>query len=127
LAADRPELVPPPRVDLLVVTETIARTNPLPAPPPLAAGRAGLDHAPDYRWLVGRLHYVHVRDVWRIRYASPEDDDRYGGVMTLIEPAPMTGFRNGQLVRVEGHVLDPDSPGPSPAYVVRIIEPILEP
>lgn len=89
---------------------------------PVAAVSSG--HGPDHRWLVGRLQYLHVRDVWRIRYAAPESDDRYGGTMTLVDPGAMTAFHAGQLVRVEGCVVEPESREPSPAYRVHSIHAI---
>jgi hypothetical protein len=86
--------------------------------------QAHLDHghAPDYRWLVGRLQYVHVRDAWRLRFASAEDDDRHGGTVTLVETGPMIGFQTGQLVRIEGQLVDPSSRQPSPPYRVQSIQ-----
>jgi hypothetical protein len=91
------------------------------------AAKAGPGHAPDYTWLIGQLQYVHVRDVWRIRYLAAGEEDRYGGTMTLVETGPMTAYHNGQLVRVEGNLVDPGSPEPSPAYRVRSIQPISPP
>jgi hypothetical protein len=93
------------------------------APPAVPA----LGHAADYGWLVGRLQYVHVRNAWRIRYAGPDEADRHGGSVTLVDPGPMTGYRSGQLVRVEGQILDPGSRDPSPAYQVHLIQPLSNP
>jgi hypothetical protein len=64
-------------------------------------------HAPDYSWVQGELQYLHTRHTWRIRYASVDDDDVYGGAMNLVESGPMDTFKDGQLVRVQGR---PDSP-----------------
>src|SRR5207249_2607417 len=36
-------------------------------------------HAPDYSSLTGELQFVHVRNVWTLRYASVDEEDRYGG------------------------------------------------
>lgn len=79
-------------------------------------------HAADYSWLVGELHYVHVRGAWRLRYGTPNEDDRYGGTVTLKGVETVPGFKNGQLVRVEGQLLDPASREPSPVYQVRTVK-----
>jgi hypothetical protein len=84
-------------------------------------------HAPDYSWLVGELHYLEVRQVWRLRYAPVEEEDRYGGSVTLTENGPMSDYRSGQRVRVQGQLVDPDSRDPSPAYCVRSMEPLPSP
>src|SRR5262245_51840524 len=78
-------------------------------------------HAPDYSWLIGRLEFLHVRNVWKVRYASLEEEDRYGGSVTLIDTGPMTEFKSGQIVRVEGQLVNPESREPSPPYRVRSI------
>ncbi len=78
-------------------------------------------HAPDYSWLTGELHYLHVRNIWQVRYAPVDEEDRYGGSLTLAGGGPMTGFRSGQTVRVEGQ-LDPDSREASPLYRVRSLQ-----
>lgn len=83
-----------------------------------------LERSSDYRWLVGELQYVHVRDAWRLRYAAPDEEDRHGGSVTLVETGSMTGYRNGQIVRVEGELVDPDAADPSPAYRVRRLQPV---
>lgn len=78
-------------------------------------------HAPDYSWLVGELQYVHIRNAWRVRYASVEEEDRYGGSVTLTETGSMADYKNGQIVRVEGQLADPESRDPSPTYRVRTL------
>jgi len=83
---------------------------------------AAPSHAADYSWLIGELQYLEVRNVWRVRYATVEDEDRYGGSVVLTETGPMFGHLNGQLVRVEGQLVAPDSREPSPAYRVRHLQ-----
>jgi hypothetical protein len=63
------------------------------------------DHADDYTWLTGRLEYLYVRNIWRIRYAGCDEDDRYGGSLVLTASFPVNDFKEGQLIRVEGIVL----------------------
>jgi hypothetical protein len=81
-------------------------------------------HAPDYRWLTGELRYAQVRQAWCLRYAGEEDQDRYGGSVTLVTSGMTTGLRPGQAVRVEGELIDPESRDPSPAYRVRGLTPL---
>jgi hypothetical protein len=81
--------------------------------------------APDYSWLQGELHYAHVRNVWTLRYASCDEEDRYGGSVTLTDLGRTDNLRSGQMVRVEGQVVDPDSRDIRPAYRVRSIQPIM--
>ena len=66
-------------------------------------------HAPDYTWVQGELVHLHGRNVWRIRYASVDEEDKYGGGINLIEAGPMDNFQDGQLVRIEGRPADPDN------------------
>jgi hypothetical protein len=66
-------------------------------------------HAPDYSWVQGELVYLHGRNLWRIRYASVDEEDKYGGGINLIEAGPMDNFQDGQLVRIEGRPADPDN------------------
>jgi hypothetical protein len=81
-----------------------------------------LGHAPDYGWLVGVLHYSEVRGVWRLRYAGPDEEDRFGGSVTLVGATPLPSLQNGQTVHVEGQLVDPTSWDPSPAYRLHSIQ-----
>jgi hypothetical protein len=66
-------------------------------------------HAPDYSWVQGELVHLHSHNVWRIRYASVDEEDKYGGGVNLIETGSMDNFQDGQLVRIEGRPADPDN------------------
>lgn len=83
--------------------------------------KPGYCHAEDYTWLKGELQYVHVRNTWKVRYASVDEEDRYGGSVTLTDMGSMSKYQNGQMVRVEGQVVDSES-RETPAYRVRSIE-----
>lgn len=83
-------------------------------------------HAPDYSWLVGELQYVHVRKAWRLRYASVDEEDRYGGSVTLIELGSMESYSNGQTIKVEGQLADTESKEPSPQYRVRTMHKVAD-
>jgi hypothetical protein len=81
-------------------------------------------HDPNYRWLVGRLDYSKVRQTWTLRFASVEEDDRYGGSVTLADSGRLAAFQSGQLVRVEGQLVDPVDTRPRPAFHAQSIRPV---
>jgi hypothetical protein len=78
--------------------------------------------APDYTWLEGELLFSSVRGVWRLRYAAPEDEDPYGGSVTLVDLDSKLGFQSGQHVRVKGRLINPRTSEPSPYYHVTQVE-----
>jgi hypothetical protein len=53
-----------------------------------------------------------------VRYAGPGEPDRYDGALELVNPGPMSGFRPGQVVRVEGSLVDPAPHEINPGYRV---------
>jgi hypothetical protein len=77
-------------------------------------------HAPDYTWLVGELRSVGP-DVWTVRFASV-DEER--DTVVLVDAPSMVNLRAGQLVRVEGQLVDPNSHDEHPAYRVTTIQPV---
>lgn len=79
-------------------------------------------HSPNYEWLVGELHYIASKDQWRLRYAAIDQEDKYGGAVTLKGGRQwLNTMRHGMMVRVEGRLADADSRDPSPDYLVRDI------
>jgi hypothetical protein len=67
--------------------------------------------ASDYSWITGQLIYVHANGgVWVLRYAPLEQTDKYGGSVILTTPVSMKNFREGDVVYVEGEVLDSARP-----------------
>lgn len=56
-----------------------------------------------------------------IALASIDEEDRYGGSVTLDAGLQMKPFHNGQLVKVDGTVVDKESREPSPVYHVKDI------
>ncbi len=66
-------------------------------------------HAPDYSWVQGELVYLHSHNCWRIRYASVDEDDKFGGGVNLIETGPMDNYKDGQCVRVQGRPSDSEN------------------
>jgi hypothetical protein len=97
------------------------------SPEPARTPQIGYGHAPDYSWLTGELQYVHVRNAWRVRFASVDEEDRYGGSVTLVELGSTDKLANGQFVRVEGSLVHPDSQEPSPAYRVSSLKEMPKP
>jgi hypothetical protein len=77
-------------------------------------------HAADYTWLVGELRSIGP-DVWTVRFASV-DDER--DTVVLVDAPPMNDMHTGQLVRVEGQLVDPSSHDPRPAFRVAAIHPV---
>jgi hypothetical protein len=66
-----------------------------------------IGHADDYTWVTGQLFYVHAGNgMWVIRYATADTEDRYGGSVVLAPAVNMKNFREGDLVSVEGEILN---------------------
>ena len=92
---------------------------------PDITARPEFNHTSDYGCLVGELHYAHQKNQWRLRYASIDEEDRYGGsVMLDGGDHMMKECQNGMLVRVQGSMVDADSREPCPTYRVRSIDPV---
>jgi hypothetical protein len=66
-------------------------------------------HAPDYSWVVGVLDRHQRGAYWTVRYAGLGEDDRWGGKIRLMEDKPLPDLRSGDIVRVEGDILAPES------------------
>jgi hypothetical protein len=71
---------------------------------------------------VGGLQHDEGKDRWMVRYADPGAGDRYDGMLELFCTGPMNGFRPGQLVRVEGELIDPAPMEIKPAFRVRSLQ-----
>jgi hypothetical protein len=96
--------------------------------PALSFSRAPEDnvgHEHDYSWVTGHLAYVRTAGGrWVLRYASLGEVDRYGGSVVLAPTVEMKNFREGDLVRVHGEILDEGRALPSlggPLYRVNAI------
>ena len=89
-------------------------------PPPVADTTAnpGYAHADDYGSLTGELEHIRAKNVWRLRYAPADQEDRYGGSVQLVGDGLPPDCKSGQVVRVEGQVMNPEA-GPRPPYWVR--------
>jgi hypothetical protein len=85
--------------------------------------RPEFKHSSDYSKLTGQLHYDTKNSEWRLRYASIDEEDRYGGSVTLVDGSHMMiNVKEGMLVHVEGMLIDSDSRDPSPKYRIRSVE-----
>lgn len=79
-------------------------------------------HDANYHSLTGILDYSRIQQAWILRYVSYEEDDRYGGSVTLVAPSSEMRFKPGQTVRVEGELIDPESRHLRPAFQVQKIQ-----
>jgi hypothetical protein len=68
--------------------------------------QAKIGNADDYSWITGQLFYVHVDGgQWVLRFASVGQEDKYGGSVVLAG-ADMKNYREGDLVSVNGEILN---------------------
>ncbi len=79
--------------------------------------------AVDFSWLRGVLERGRQPNIWLLRYAPADDNDRFGGCVTLVLDADdARTLQAGQTVRVEGALMDPDAGGSRPGYRVTTIK-----
>jgi hypothetical protein len=87
--------------------------------------RSCFAHAEDYSWVSGELQYSHLSKAWRLRYASVDEVDPWGGSVTLVCDRPSSELKDGICVRVSGHIDESAGKNMAPPYQVesiRIIE-----
>lgn len=61
----------------------------------------------EYRWISGRLEYVAMDGKWQVRYAPYSvEDDRFGGSLLLEDDPRLTDFESGDIVYVEGELVN---------------------
>lgn len=59
--------------------------------------------AEGYSWLKGVIEFNPKLQVWHLTYSqTPDDNDQYGGEVTLKNTAHFKYLRSGEIVRVEG-------------------------
>jgi hypothetical protein len=79
-------------------------------------------HAPDYGWIQGRLERRFPGGS-ELRYADPGVEDKWGGKVILADDARLAGFREGDLILVEGELVPDQGPRNAwrhfPEYRVR--------
>jgi hypothetical protein len=82
-------------------------------------------HNDNYSMLAGELHYNPRTDTWRLRYATVDIVDVFGGSVTLSNAANrMQGYQSGQMVLIEGEVAEMDATSVSPSYKIRHVWPV---
>ncbi len=77
---------------------------------------ACFSHSPDYRSLNGQVEFLSSRKEWRLRYASVDETDPYGGRVTLIENEHVQYLSDGQYIEAQGRLLNPHESDGRPAY-----------
>jgi hypothetical protein len=89
--------------------------------------RSCFGHADDYSWLSGELQYSHLSKAWRLRFASVDEVDPWGGSVTLVCDRPSAEFKDGVCVRVRGHIDEGAGKNSAPPYQVDSIQVIEKP
>jgi len=84
-------------------------------------------HNANYTSLVGQLQNSRISKSWRLRFASVDEADPYGGSVTLIEDARLSVLQDGQYVRITGRFLNPDEKAIAPPYQIDSIQAIDHP
>jgi hypothetical protein len=83
-------------------------------------------HENDYSWITGQLYYIEADGGrWIVRYATADTEDRYHGNILLPPDFNMRNFRSGDLVSVQGEILNngiPSRIGEAPFYKVNSID-----
>jgi hypothetical protein len=66
-----------------------------------------IGHSEDYSWVTGQLYFIRAgKGLWVVRYATADTEDKYGGGVVLAPAVNMKNFREGDLVSVQGEILD---------------------
>jgi hypothetical protein len=86
--------------------------------PPTSAGA----HAPDFRWVVGRLEHDAECDRWYISYADGGPNEPHEEALELVGVRPPAGLVAGNVVRVAGQRLDLPGEGSRGAYLVSSLQ-----
>jgi hypothetical protein len=81
-------------------------------------------HAEDYSVLTGEVQYSPFEKSWRLRYASLDESDPYGGSVTLIGVTKSDALKDGDYVRVQGHLVSTERKESAPPYKVSSVQPI---
>jgi hypothetical protein len=94
------------------------------APRAIANAPLGMGRSPDYTVLTGEIFFYQQKNQWRLRFASIDEEDRYGGCVTLDALMEMKEFRSGDLVTVRGELVNRESRDRAPLYRVHEIIPV---
>jgi hypothetical protein len=77
-------------------------------------------HAPDYTWISGEV--MCWRKEWRLRYATVDEIDPYGGSLRLSGEHEFTKLKDGEHYKIEGHLIPDDGRGPG--FQIESVEPV---
>jgi hypothetical protein len=122
--AATPETKPITSVSLASESSGVAEAAPSRQPLLNPVPPSEFGHAQDYAWLMGKLQYSRFNKTWRLRYASVDEVDPYGGSVTIVDDLRVAGLKDGQYVRVEGQLLNPELKSIAPPYEVNSIQPL---
>lgn len=104
IPTEKKELPEPPKTDEPKIQKTSAslrRTAPVAKKPVAMFG-----HSEDYTRLVGVLQRIHTPGAeWKLRYATLDQNDKWGGSVVLAEDARLDHYQDGDLVYAEGNIL----------------------
>jgi hypothetical protein len=84
-------------------------------------------HGDDHSWLNGQVQYLRSANTWRLHYASVDDNDPYGGTVTLVGDDALRKLKDGQYVRVCGSPVEPDRREAGSPYRVTSFEVVAHP
>ena len=129
VAAQEVKEVPPaePAIQEPILKSPFTRGEPAPTRKSFADITAAscFSHTPDYSTICGQLELRRANNSWRLRYLSVDETDQNGGSVTLTgDSAQMAGLKDGQCIKVQGHLSDPDKKGIAPFYRAESIIPI---
>jgi hypothetical protein len=72
--------------------------------------------AHDYSWIIGKVEHSSISKEWRLRYASVDEPDKFGGRVILVENQHVGYLRDGMYVQVRGHLVNADPSGKGRAF-----------
>lgn len=81
---------------------------------------AGIGHAADYSWVCGEV--MHWNREWRLRYAAVDEEDHYGGSVTLAGEEFLSQLREGEHYRVRGQLVPRDSRTGGPVFHIEALQ-----
>jgi hypothetical protein len=118
-----PRSVTPPSLEIAPKTDDVEVKSPFELS---RRYEAPVQRAPDYSWLTGQLYFVHADGgLWLLRYAPLSEEDPNGGSVILARGLPMDSYREGDLVLVEGEIINQKRSSiflGAPQYRARSIE-----
>jgi hypothetical protein len=85
---------------------------------------ASFAHAEDYKWISGKA--VSYRGEWRLRYASIDEVDLYGGSLVLLGGKLTSDLKDGEQYKLTGYVVANDTRVNGPAFCVESVDPVKE-